>query len=92
MPPNSKSPEPARWLLLRGLVREARHWGSFPETMAGALGHRIHTLDLQGVGTEHRRRAPLSIPEYAADLRERWLALQSDGPWGLVATSLGADS
>lgn len=86
---NSKSPEPVSWLLLRGLVREARHWGSFPETMAEALGHRIHTLDLQGVGTEHRRRAPLSIPEYAADLRARWLALQSDGSWGLVATSLG---
>jgi len=42
------------WVLLRGLMREQRHWGAFPATLARALpGAAILTPDLPGNGTRH---------------------------------------
>ncbi len=81
---------PTRWLLLRGLVRERRHWGDFPERLAAAGGD-VLTLDLPGVGTERGRPSPTSIAAIVADLRARWLAERGAGgdPWRLFAPSLG---
>ena len=40
------------WVLLRGLTREAGHWGSFPNQLRKALGGTpVLTLDLPGAGT-----------------------------------------
>lgn len=80
-----------RWLFLRGLVREARHWGAFPAEFSQALGvDRPLTLDLPGVGTEHGRLPPLSVRELTDDLRGRFLrAGGGDGPWALLGISLG---
>src|SRR4051812_21219811 len=83
-----------RWLLLRGLAREQRHWGAFPSALArtcdDARGADIHCLDLPGTGTEFARRSPSSIRGIVADLRRRWLALDGhDGPAHLLAVSLG---
>jgi pimeloyl-ACP methyl ester carboxylesterase len=81
---------PTRWLLLRGLAREQRHWGRFRAALeAGLPGARIHCLDLPGAGTEHSRKSPAAIRAIAEDLRSRWLALPGEGPWGLCAVSLG---
>jgi pimeloyl-ACP methyl ester carboxylesterase len=82
----------ASWLLLRGLSREQRHWDGFPEVFASrVIGSRTFTLDFPGTGTEHRRATPANVPDIALDLRTRWLALRErvDGPWGLLAVSLG---
>ena len=80
------SPSPRRWLLLRGLVREARHWGDFPDRLR-ARGVEVLTLDLPGVGTERHRSSPWSVPEIVDDLRAR---LPRDGvPTGVYAQSLG---
>jgi pimeloyl-ACP methyl ester carboxylesterase len=80
-----------RWLMLRGLAREARHWGEFPSQFAQGVGTPPPlALDLPGVGTESGREAPLSIPGYTDDLRSRYFASGGgDGPWGLLAISLG---
>jgi pimeloyl-ACP methyl ester carboxylesterase len=80
------------WLLLRGLAREQRHWGRFPEVLRARLpGDGVHCLDLPGTGSEHARQSPGSIRAIAADVRARWLALreQHGGPWSLCAISLG---
>lgn len=79
------------WLLLRGLAREQRHWGSFPEAFARALGVRVHCLDLPGTGTENGRPTPTTLPEIADDVRARWTALRDStpGPWSLLGISLG---
>ncbi len=81
------------WLLLRGLVREARHWGDFPARFESLLpGTRTHTLDLPGVGTECRRAVPLQIAAMTDDVRRRLLELaarRERGPWGILAVSLG---
>lgn len=77
---------PRRWLLLRGLVREARHWGGFPAHLR-AQGLEVLTPDLPGVGTERHRPSPWSVPAIVADLRAR---MPQDGvPTGLFAQSLG---
>ncbi len=81
-----------RWLLLRGLAREQRHWGGFPAVFeARVTGSSVVCLDLPGAGTEHLRASPDRIEAIADDLRARWLALGAAGgePWGLLAMSLG---
>ena len=82
----------SNWLLLRGLAREQRHWGPFPEALAAQLaGARVHCLDLPGTGTEHLRKSPFAIAGITEDLRLRWLELRAKntGPWNLFAMSLG---
>jgi pimeloyl-ACP methyl ester carboxylesterase len=83
---------PVHWLFLRGLSREQRHWGSFPEVFARKVaGARVHCLDLPGAGTERDRASPASIDAITADVRARWLALRAEDaePWALLAMSLG---
>ncbi len=80
------------WLFLRGLARERRHWGSFPELFTRIVpGSRVHCLDLPGAGSERGRASPTSIRGIAGDVRERWLALRDEheGEWGLLGVSLG---
>jgi hypothetical protein len=36
------------WLFLRGLSREQRDWGDFPETFERRVGGRVYFLDLPG--------------------------------------------
>lgn len=82
-----------RWLFLRGLGREQSHWHTFPaQFVAGAEGTVVHTLDLPGAGTEHRRDCPLAMPAIASDVRDRWLSLREAHPgdrWHLLGISLG---
>jgi len=78
------------WILLRGLVREQRHWGGFPAELARALPDaRIVTPDLPGNGERHALRSPASVRAMVEccrdDLRQRGLA----PPWSLLALSLG---
>ena len=80
------------WLLLRGLAREQRHWGRFPNTLREQIpGDQVFCLDLPGTGTEHRRRSPAGIAGIMEDTRARFLALrgQHPGPWRLLGVSLG---
>jgi pimeloyl-ACP methyl ester carboxylesterase len=79
------------WILLRGLTREAAHWGAFPATLAHALPEaKVITLDLPGNGTCHDQRSPRSVVQMAqacrAELRHRDVV----PPYHLLAMSLGA--
>ncbi len=80
---------PVHWLLLRGLVRERRHWGAFPDQLAARTGGSVLALDLPGVGTERHRDAPTHIAGMVADLRERFLQHCGEGRWRVFAPSLG---
>ena len=52
------------WVLLRGLTREAGHWGALPRALEEALpGVRLHLLDLPGAGAHHRLRCPVSVAD-----------------------------
>lgn len=79
------------WVFLRGLMREQRHWGEFPDQFRAALpGARIVTPDLPGNGGNWRMRSPASVAGMVeacrADLRARGVR----GPHSLLALSLGA--
>jgi len=83
---------PTRWLFVRGLSREARHWLPFPEHFERDVpGASVHLLDLPGAGTEWRRAAPLSVGACMRDARRRWLRLRDvhPGRWAILGISLG---
>lgn len=80
------------WLLLRGLSREAAHWGDFIPLLQQAFPEaQIHTLDLPGTGSLHRQHSPTTITAIVESLRQRALdqsLLQR--PVTILALSLGA--
>ncbi len=78
------------WVLLRGLTREARHWGPFPGQLAAALGTGpVLTLDLPGNGVFHQQTSPPSVRALVDFARHRLLAQGLPPPWHLLAMSLG---
>jgi pimeloyl-ACP methyl ester carboxylesterase len=79
------------WILLRGLMRETRHWGRFPEVLASSFpAADIVPLDLPGNGRLHHQRSPARVQDMSEacrrQLQERGLA----PPYNLLALSLGA--
>jgi len=79
------------WLLLRGLSREASHWGEFEGLLQASFpSARIHTLDLPGTGRFHSQVSPKNIPDITEIVRRRALEqglLQQ--PLTILALSLG---
>jgi pimeloyl-[acyl-carrier protein] methyl ester esterase len=63
------------WLLLRGLTREAGHWGDdFLTQLQQAFPQaHINTLDLPGSGVYYQQNSPDSIPEITQFVRQRAL-------------------
>lgn len=87
----SASDAPQTWLLLRGLTRDARHWGAFPAQFQQQFpAARIVTPDLAGNGLRHRERSPASIAAMVADLRTQLQLQQLAPPYRVLALSLGA--
>ncbi|WP_338050999.1 MULTISPECIES: alpha/beta fold hydrolase [Ramlibacter] len=77
-----------RWVLLRGLTREAAHWGSFGPELAAATGGAVAAIDLPGSGARRGETAPWHVAALAQHCRQ---ALPPhDGPTVLLALSLGA--
>lgn len=53
---------PRHWILLRGLTREAAHWGDFAQRLQQALpGDTVRTLDLPGNGAWHRQQSATTV-------------------------------
>ncbi len=79
------------WVLLRGLVREQRHWNGFPQIMSKAFGGQALGIDLPGMGTEFGKPIPSSVPGFTDDMRARFLQLKGTNtePWNIFAVSLG---
>ncbi|MDZ5461303.1 alpha/beta fold hydrolase, partial [Azohydromonas lata] len=81
---------PRTWVLLRGLTREAGHWGGFPDTLAARLPGRVLMPDLPGNGVLHAQASPLRMAEMAARCRGQLRAQGAGPPYHVVALSLGA--
>ncbi len=82
------------WILLRGLTREGRHWGSFPEQLRLETGFNgdadnIVLLDLPGNGRENALSAPLDVEDMVKFVRARAADAGLLPPYRLVAMSLG---
>ncbi|MGO4331647.1 alpha/beta fold hydrolase [Cupriavidus sp. 2TAF22] len=79
------------WILLRGLTREARHWGALPAALRARCGiTRLTLLDLPGNGTEAARRAPPSVAAMVEHMRASARRQALAPPYRVLAMSLGA--
>jgi pimeloyl-ACP methyl ester carboxylesterase len=79
----------APWVLLRGLTREARHWGSFAEQLGGARQPPVITLDLPGNGAFNGLRSPTTVRGMTDFVRAQLQAMGHAPPYRLLAMSLG---
>lgn len=79
------------WVLLRGLVREQRHWGNFPDQFQARIPDAtVVTLDLPGNGTLYRDASPTRIEDMAQFCRAELLLRGLKPPYNVLALSLGA--
>jgi len=82
------------WILLRGLAREARHWGSFAQQFSEVLAtsnliHQVEALDLPGNGEFCQLPSPTSVPHMVEFSRQQLQRKGFKPPYSLVALSLG---
>lgn len=77
-----------RWLLLRGLTREAGHWGRFPALLRERTGDEVLCVDLPGCGERNGERSPADVASIARDVLHR--LPPHDAPIVVLALSLGA--
>jgi pimeloyl-ACP methyl ester carboxylesterase len=78
------------WVFLRGLTREARHWGSFTSQFEARLApSQVTTLDLPGNGEFHAQTSPLTAEGIVAFARQQLLTQGIKPPYALLAMSLG---
>lgn len=79
------------WVLLRGLMRDERHWGGFPTTLGAAFpGARIETVDFPGNGRLHRQASPMRVEAMAEQVRAELRRRGLEPPYRVLAMSLGA--
>lgn len=79
------------WIFLRGLTREAAHWGTFAEVFRASMpGARVMALDLPGNGQFHAMPSPSSISEMVNFCRLELARRSKKPPFYLLAMSLGA--
>ncbi len=79
------------WVLLRGLMRESRHWGEFTEQFRSVVGaQKIVTPDFLGNGRLHDQTSPDSVAGMADACRAQLKQLGYEPPYRLLALSLGA--
>ena len=76
-----------RWVLLRGLVREQRHWNDFPEIFKRYFPtDQLVLHDFAGNGKRFREKSATAIQDMVEDIR---YTLASDSP---ASDSLAADA
>lgn len=77
--------------LLRGLAREVRHWGVFPEKLEAAqAGIEVIPLEMPGAGVLHKEKSPTAIGEYVERIRRQYLRHNINGRYNvLLGVSLG---
>ena len=84
------------WVLLRGLTREAGHWGPFLPLLRQHLpeGTPVLTPDLAGNGHRFAQTSATSVDAMAQDVRQQLQALERTHGWAppyrVLAMSLGA--
>lgn len=77
--------------MLRGLMRESRHWGEFPARFAKAMdGVDVVTLDLPGNGRLYTQPSETSVEAMASYCHAQLAHLGHAPPYRVLALSLGA--
>lgn len=79
---------PIRWLLLRGLGREKRHWLEFLK-LFGEEHDQVVALDLPGFGDQNEKSSPISVFGITNEIRKRFQSVRGDAQWGILGVSMG---
>jgi pimeloyl-ACP methyl ester carboxylesterase len=78
------------WILLRGLTRETRHWGTLPQRLADSFqGARVLPIDLPGNGAFASLRSSRSVADMVGFVRHVAFESGVAGPYRVLAMSLG---
>ncbi|MFK7826161.1 MAG: alpha/beta fold hydrolase [Oligoflexales bacterium] len=79
------------FVLLRGLAREAKHWGQFETALAqSSYCQKIIMCDLPGMGVHHNLIAPATIKQIVEFIKEKHHnKLQKEQDLFLIGLSLG---
>ena len=81
----------ATWVFLRGLMRDSRHWGTFPQTFRQRFPDaRIELIDFPGNGLLNHEASPLTVEAMADHARAELSRRGLKPPYHLLAMSLGA--
>ena len=80
------------WILLRGLTREAGHWGRFLQDFRAAMGDGavVVPVDLPGNGALHAERSPWRVEDMLDACRSHLERAGLEPPFHVLAMSLGA--
>jgi len=78
------------WVLLRGLMREQRHWGQFLAQFQAATGEPVISIDFPGNGQRYQEASASNIDSMVEHCRQQLAAQQVSTPVNLLALSLGA--
>lgn len=79
------------WVLLRGLVREQRHWGKFPDALQACLpDDEVILYDFPGNGQRNKEKSATRIVDMANDVRDSVFNHSIDQPVYIIALSMGA--
>ncbi len=79
------------WVLLRGLVREARHWGEFPSALARQFPQAsVLCVDVPGNGLLNDAVSPCDIQGMVQAVRQQLHARGAKPPYAVLAISMGA--
>lgn len=77
------------WIFLRGLVREQRHWGHFPDIFHSFFpGDELILYDFPGNGQRFQENSATSITAMLNDVRS-FTQTQTKQPVNILALSLG---
>lgn len=81
----------SNWILLRGLTREARHWGRFADLLREEMPDaQVFAPDLPGNGALCQQKSPLRVEQMVEALRAQLGVQGVAPPYRLLAMSLGA--
>lgn len=91
---NSFASSKDNYFLMRGLIRETRHWGIFPEILQKTIPQaNIVMLEIPGVGKYVKVKTPTSIDDIVEFMRKDFLQEKAKNPNAknyIIAMSLGA--
>ncbi|WP_299794960.1 alpha/beta fold hydrolase [uncultured Shewanella sp.] len=76
-----------RFILIRGLFREQRHWGGFPALLSETFPDaEVICVDVPGAGRRYMERSPLSMEAMVHRIREGIELIQ---PVNIIGISMG---
>ncbi len=87
-----KAKDGETWVLIRGLLREQRHWGEFAQKLSQTLSAEVICLDTPGNGEQYKDTSASSIAAMVKALRKQLQQIHSSEPIriNLLGISMGA--